>query len=175
MRTSFGGIMRASFLQLLLFIFFSAHAAGQGTAVRHPPPLAFGTNIGHWLSQAKLDRAEMASFFTETDVTRIKGWGMDHIRVPVDSPLIASDTDREHFSEEGLSWIDRAAAWTRAAGLTLVLDLHHLPGHGFMSEETNTIWTASRGASRSMDGARRRRKWNCSATTGDRPTRQRSA
>ena len=66
---------------------------------------------------------------------------MDHIRVPVDSPLIASDTDREHFSEEGLSWIDRAAAWTRAAGLTLVLDLHHLPGHGFMSEETNTIWT----------------------------------
>jgi aryl-phospho-beta-D-glucosidase BglC (GH1 family) len=82
----------------------------------------------------------MATFFTEADVARIKGWGMDHIRLPVDSPLIASSTDRDHLSDEGLSWIDRAVAWTRAAGLTLVLDMHHLPGHGFMSEATNTIW-----------------------------------
>jgi hypothetical protein len=65
---------------------------------------------------------------------QIKGWGMDHIRVPVDYPLFASETDRETFSEEGLSWIDKAVGWTKDAGLTLILDLHHLPGHHFMAE-----------------------------------------
>jgi hypothetical protein len=105
------------------------------------PSVKFGTNIGHWLSQSKLDRAVMATFFTEDDVTRIKGWGMDHIRLPVDYPLFASDADRSVMSEEGLGWIDRAVEWTRDAGLALVLDMHDLPGHNFMRQDTNTIWT----------------------------------
>jgi hypothetical protein len=105
------------------------------------PSVTFGTNIGHWLSQSKLDRAVMATFFTEDDVKRIKGWGMDHIRLPVDYPLFASDTDRTAMSEEGLGWIDRAVEWTRNAGLALVLDMHDLPGHSFMHQDTNTIWT----------------------------------
>jgi TolB protein len=104
------------------------------------PSLKFGTNIGHWLSQSKLDRAVMARFFTADDVARIKGWGMDHIRLPVDYTLFASDADRSAISEEGLGWIDRAVEWTRKAGLALVLDMHQLPGHSFMREQTNTIW-----------------------------------
>jgi len=105
------------------------------------PSVKFGTNIGHWLSQSKLDRAVMVRFFTDDDVKRIKGWGMDHIRLPVDYPLFASDSDRTVMSAEGLGWIDRAVEWTRDAGLTLVLDMHDLPGHSFMRQDTNTIWT----------------------------------
>ena len=40
-----------------------AIAFAQATSAPQPPPVAFGTNVGHWLSQAKLDRAEMAVFF----------------------------------------------------------------------------------------------------------------
>jgi hypothetical protein len=132
--------MRSILPVTLLLAFASGLLFGRGAPGPPPPPIAFGTNVGHWLSQARLDRAEMATFFTEADVARIKGWGMDHIRVPVDSPLIADAADRTRLDDEGLSWLDRAAAWTRSAGLTLVLDMHHLPGHGFMSERTNTIW-----------------------------------
>jgi TolB protein len=137
--------VRAAPIILAVLVFSMAGAPGgaQPAAAPSPPPIAFGTNLGHWLSQAKLDRAEMATFFTEQDVARIKGWGMDHIRVPVDYPLFASETDRETFSEEGLSWIDKAVRWTKDAGLTLILDLHHLPGHHFMAEGKNAIWTDS--------------------------------
>jgi len=77
--------MRAWSLPAVFLLVLAAIALAQATGVPRPPPVAFGTNVGHWLSQAKLDRAEMAVFFTEADVARIKGWGMDHIRVPVDS------------------------------------------------------------------------------------------
>src|SRR4051812_13745944 len=132
--------MRASLFPPVFFVVLSVIASAQCPVQLQPPLFAFGTNVGHWLSQSKLDRAEMATFFTAADLARIKGWGKDHIRLPVDSPLIASTADRDHLSEEGLSWIDRAVAWTRTAGPTPVLDMHHLPGHGFMSEATNTIW-----------------------------------
>jgi hypothetical protein len=116
-------------------------ATSQQTAPDAPPSLRFGTNIGHWLSQAKLDRDEMRLFFTEEDVRRIRAWGMDHIRVPVDYPLFTRDGAIDEFSEEGLGWIDRAAEWTATHGLSLVLDMHHLPGHHFMREATNSLWT----------------------------------
>lgn len=107
------------------------------------PNLRFGTNIGHWLSQSSLDRNHLADFFTERDVQRIASWDMDHIRLPVDYGLFEQDGAPLQFSEEGLSWIDRAVEWSARAGLTVVLDLHCLPGHHFMTEEHNSIWDKS--------------------------------
>ncbi|MGQ9780112.1 MAG: glycoside hydrolase family 5 protein [Bacillota bacterium] len=104
------------------------------------PSLRFGTNASHWLSQSNLDRNHLASFFTEADVARIASWGMDHLRLPVDYGLFEHEGAPSWFSEEGLSWIDRAVEWTRRAGLYLVLDLHCLPGHSFMTEDHNPIW-----------------------------------
>ncbi|NLZ44340.1 MAG: glycoside hydrolase family 5 protein [Clostridia bacterium] len=105
------------------------------------PSLRFGTNIGHWLSQSSLDRNHLIEFFTEADVERIAAWGMDHIRLPVDYALFEHDGDPFAFSEEGLSWIDRAVEWTRRAGLWMVLDMHCLPGHHFMvTGRYNLIW-----------------------------------
>jgi TolB protein len=39
--------------------------------------------------------------------------------------------------------VDKAVQWTKTAGLTLILDLHHLPGHHFMAEGKNAIWRDS--------------------------------
>jgi hypothetical protein len=99
-------LVRAGLL-LLVAVLAAEPGSAQRPAAPQPPPIAFGTNLGHWLSQATLDRAVMATFFTEADVGRIKGWGMDHIRLPVDYPLFASETDRETFSEEA------SPGWTR--------------------------------------------------------------
>lgn len=105
------------------------------------PSLRFGTNIGHWLSQSSLDRNYLAGFFTEADIEQIASWGMDHIRLPVDYALFEHDGAPLSFSEEGLSWIDRAVEWTRRAGLWMVLDMHCLPGHHFMvGGRYNLIW-----------------------------------
>ncbi|NLG83315.1 MAG: glycoside hydrolase family 5 protein [Firmicutes bacterium] len=104
------------------------------------PSLRFGTNVSHWLSQSNLDRNHLASFFTEADVARIASWGMDHLRLPVDYGLFEHEGAPAWFSEEGLSWIDRAVEWTGRAGLYLVLDLHCLPGHSFMTADHNPIW-----------------------------------
>jgi len=96
------------------------------------PSLKFGTNISHWLSQSTLDRDIMKKVFTQADVQRIAGWGMDHIRLPVDFPLIENEGWPGKFSEEGLSWIDRAIDWCEASGLWCIVDMHVLPGHVFM-------------------------------------------
>ncbi len=60
-------------------------------AIMHQPSLHFGTNISHWLSQSTLDRHEMGRYFTRDDCDRIASWGMDHIRLPVDFPLIENE------------------------------------------------------------------------------------
>jgi hypothetical protein len=106
------------------------------------PSLHFGTNISHWLSQSTLDRQEMGRFFTREDVERIASWGMDHIRFPVDYPLIENEGWPGCYSEEGLSWVDRALDWCEAAGLWFILDMHVLPGHLFFMEYRgiNTIF-----------------------------------
>ena len=98
------------------------------------PSLHFGTNISHWLSQSTLDRQEMGRYFTRDDCNRIASWGMDHIRLPVDYPLIENEGWPGNYSEEGLGWIDRAIDWCEAAGLWCILDMHNLPGHVFFQE-----------------------------------------
>ena len=102
--------------------------------------LRFGTNISHWLSQCRLDRALMEERFGRADVERLASWGMDHFRLPVDYRLFAQDGGAGDFSEEGLSWIDRALDWADHAKLNVVLDMHFLPGHDFGREAANTIW-----------------------------------
>ena len=108
----------------------------------HVPHLNFGTNISHWLSQSTLDRREMERYFTRDDVDRIASWGMDHIRLPVDFPLIENDGWPGNYSEEGLSWVDRAIDWCETAGLWCILDMHALPGHVFFKDyrDINTVF-----------------------------------
>ncbi|MFP4417012.1 MAG: glycoside hydrolase family 5 protein [Chitinivibrionales bacterium] len=107
-----------------------------------PPSLRFGTNISHWLSQSSLSREVLRSWFKEDDIRRIADWGMDHIRLPVDYPLLENDGFTGHFNMEGFGWIEKAIDWCDRHGLNMILDMHCLPGHHFQHEylEYNTIW-----------------------------------
>ena len=51
-----------------------------------------GVNLGGWLSQCDENTDEYyASFITEEDIKAIAAAGLDHVRVPVDYPLLETE------------------------------------------------------------------------------------
>jgi endoglucanase len=100
-----------------------------------------GVNLGGWISQyERIDPAHFASFIREPDIQRIAGWGMDHVRLPVDYPVLEDDALPMVYHEEGFAYIDNCLEWCRKAGLNLVLDLHHAPGFSFTTLDKNTLF-----------------------------------
>jgi aryl-phospho-beta-D-glucosidase BglC (GH1 family) len=99
-----------------------------------------GVNFGGWFSQidaieekdpsgfpGKLEH--MRSFLGPEDFARVKSWGFDHIRLPLDWH---SAFDKEmRPNEEVLLLYDAAVEGIRAAGLEVIVDLHKCPGHDF--------------------------------------------
>ena len=54
--------------------------------------LKIGINLGGWISQyPAYDHRHFKAFITANDIKRIAGWGMDHVRLPVDYPLLEDD------------------------------------------------------------------------------------
>jgi aryl-phospho-beta-D-glucosidase BglC (GH1 family) len=99
-----------------------------------------GVNLGGWFSQ--IDAIEekdpgrfpgtsehIQSFLGPADFSRVKGWGFDHVRLPLDWH-IAFD-QRMRPKEEILRLLDASVEGIAAAGLDLILDLHKCPGHDF--------------------------------------------
>lgn len=107
-----------------------------------------GVNLGGWISQYRqYDHAHFQSFITEKDIEQIAGWGMDHVRLPVDYPVLESDDAPGEYREDGFVYVDRCLKWCEKYRLGLILDLHHAPGYSFtntLREETkalNTLFT----------------------------------
>ena len=94
-----------------------------------------GINLGGWLSQCGQDYTEerYSTFITEADIERIAGWGLDHVRVPVDYNVIQSDDGS--FIESGWKHIDDVVDWCGRHGLKLVIDLHKASGYFFGEKE----------------------------------------
>ncbi|MBP7177112.1 MAG: cellulase family glycosylhydrolase [Thermoclostridium sp.] len=88
-----------------------------------------GINLGGWLSQCIHGREHYESFITENDISRISKWGLDHIRLPVDYELVASEDGS--YIEEGFSYIDRCLEWCAKYKLNMILDLHKTMGFCF--------------------------------------------
>ena len=101
-----------------------------------------GCNLGHWISQYGRKGAEhFGTYITEPDFRRMKEWGCDHVRLPVDYFLFESDEEPGVYREDGLRYIDSAIHWAKGAGLNLVLDLHHAPGFFFGNGAKNDLFT----------------------------------
>lgn len=91
-----------------------------------------GVNLGGWLSQYKqYDTAHFDSFVTEKDIERIASWGMDHIRLPLDYPILELDEQPFVYSETGFAYLDNCLEWCHRRNLRLVIDLHKAPGFSF--------------------------------------------
>ena len=88
-----------------------------------------GVNLGGWLSQCDDTEETYSTFVVEEDIKTIKGWGMDHVRLPFDYELIE---DKEgNPVESGYGHIQDAIDWCGKYGLNMVLDLHKTMGYSF--------------------------------------------
>jgi aryl-phospho-beta-D-glucosidase BglC (GH1 family) len=99
-----------------------------------------GVNLGGWFSQIDAIEAKdpatfpgvishIDQFLGPTDFHRIKDWGFDHVRLPVDwfNVFTADISPRADV----LDRLERAVTNITASGLNLILDLHRCPGHDF--------------------------------------------
>ena len=88
-----------------------------------------GINLGGWLSQCDDTEETYSNFVKEEDIRTIKGWGMDHVRVPFDYELIE---DKEgNPVESGYGHIQDVIDWCGKYGLNMILDLHKTMGYSF--------------------------------------------
>jgi aryl-phospho-beta-D-glucosidase BglC (GH1 family) len=106
-----------------------------------------GVNLGGWLSQyPSFNTTEEAhlhfeTFITQDDIKRIAGWGLDHIRLPVDYPVLDGTDDDLISNASGIDYIDRCLEWCHSAKISAVLDLHKAPGFSFDSPELHPLFT----------------------------------
>lgn len=110
--------------------------------------LKIGVNLGGWLSQyQKFDHQHFKTFITEDDIRQIAGWGFDHIRLPVDYPILEDDANPGVYHQSGFDYLDRCLTWCQDHGLRLILDIHKAPGYSFTNTleaemtEVNTLFT----------------------------------
>lgn len=88
-----------------------------------------GINLGGWLSQCDHTKERYDTFIVEDDIKVIAGWGLDHVRLPIDYDLV--ETDEGNYMEEGFAYIDKAISWCEKYGLNMILDLHKTYGFSF--------------------------------------------
>lgn len=101
-----------------------------------------GANLGHWISQyGTKSQSHWDSYISESDIARMKGWGMDHVRVPVDYFLFENDNEPGVYDDAGLKYIDNVLAWCKSNGMNMILDLHHAPGFFFGNGAKNDLFT----------------------------------
>ncbi len=104
-----------------------------------------GVNLGGWISQyGEFSRQRFENFIKEKDVARIASWGFDHVRLPVDAPVLLKDEKDFVLRKEGFEYIDRCLKWCRKNNLNLVLDLHKAPGYSFSSLKDNTLFSSEK-------------------------------
>ena len=92
-----------------------------------------GVNLGGWFSQCDYSENRMDHFITEKDFSIISGWGLDHVRIPVDYNVMESDDGK--WKADGFRRIENALKCAEKNGLKVVLDLHKTAGFSFDAGE----------------------------------------
>lgn len=88
-----------------------------------------GINLGGWLSQCVHTEEHYDSFILEDDIKKISKWGLDHVRVPIDTEVI--ETEEGILIEDRFRYIDSCINWCKKYGLRMILDIHKTAGYTF--------------------------------------------
>ncbi|MBR1724453.1 MAG: cellulase family glycosylhydrolase, partial [Ruminococcus sp.] len=88
-----------------------------------------GINLGGWFSQCDYSEDRLDNFITEEDFKTIAGWGLDHVRLPIDYNILENEDGS--YKQVGFDRIDRAAGLARKYGLNIIIDLHKTAGFSF--------------------------------------------
>jgi len=101
-----------------------------------------GVNLGGWLSQYKdFDHSHFNNFIQEEDIVQIASWGMDHIRLPVDYPVLEKSLPDDRYEVTGFDYLDRCLNWCQKQELDLLIDLHKAPGYAFGQWEKASLFS----------------------------------
>jgi hypothetical protein len=101
-----------------------------------------GVNLGGWISQyGDKSHDHFKSFILEEDIQTIASWGMDHIRVPFDYPILEDDDNPGVYKDSGWGYLDSSLTWAKKYGLNVIFDLHEAPGFAFGKLDTNSLFT----------------------------------
>ena len=92
-----------------------------------------GVNLGGWLSQCDYSHDRLYNFITEKDIEVIAGWGLDHVRIPVDYNIFENEDGT--YKEEGFALLEKGVGWALKHGLNAVIDLHKTAGFSFDAGE----------------------------------------
>lgn len=89
-----------------------------------------GINLGGWISQYdRPDKEHFDTFITKEDLRRIASMGFDHVRVPVDYPVLQDEDGG--YREWGFRYLDSCLEWCADLGLNMLIDLHECYGYSF--------------------------------------------
>ncbi|MBR1476588.1 MAG: cellulase family glycosylhydrolase [Lachnospiraceae bacterium] len=91
-----------------------------------------GINFGGWLSQCDYSEDRLNNFIQEKDFETVAGWGLDHVRIPVDYNVLENE-DGTEYKEDGFKRLERAYESCRKNNLNMVIDLHKTAGYSFDS------------------------------------------
>ena len=92
-----------------------------------------GVDLGGWFSQCDYSEERMDRFITEKDFGIISGWGLDHVRIPVDYNVLEEENGNR--KADGFRRIEKALECAGRNGLKVVLDLHKTAGFSFDAGE----------------------------------------
>lgn len=97
-----------------------------------------GINLGGWLSQcAEYSEKHYSEFILEKDIKVIAGWGLDHVRLPIDYNVIEAEDGTP--DKNGYRHIDDCVEWCKKHGLNLILDVHRTKGFSFDNNPDDNI------------------------------------
>lgn len=103
--------------------------------------LQIGVNLGGWISQYPVySHRHFKTFITAHDIKRIADWGVDHIRLPLDYPVLEDDRKPGVYKESGFEYIESCLSWCEENGLRLILDLHKAPGYSFDALDESSLF-----------------------------------
>ena len=88
-----------------------------------------GIDLGGWLSQCDYSQDRLDNFIKEEDIAKIKSWGLDHVRVPVDYNIFQNEDGS--LIQTGFDCVQRCIDWCGKYGLNMILDLHKTRGFSF--------------------------------------------
>ncbi|MCR5054455.1 MAG: glycoside hydrolase family 5 protein [Lachnospiraceae bacterium] len=95
-----------------------------------------GINLGGFLSQCVHTVAHYDSFISETDIKKIKEYGFDHVRLPID--YMVFETEEGERKEEGFKRVHDIIGWCKNNDMPIILDLHKAYGYDFNDADNDS-------------------------------------
>ena len=91
--------------------------------------LMHGVNLGGWMSQCVYEEDHYDTFISKQDIAQIAKSGFDHVRLPVDYPVLEEEDGT--YRKSGFDRLYKVIDWCMEYKLNIILDLHRTYGYDF--------------------------------------------